>query len=221
MCLEFRLFRTDLSDLIHDLVGYFLIDSLEPVMGAVFSFFAEFFEFKWFSVTNDDFDRFRKNRFPVVGFIRTKNTDRDDGDVGFDNGQPDAGVSLLQISIRGACSFREEVYAVSFFQKTEKGTESAHAAAVSVHRNRVDDTKDRSKYLVSKKGLAREIMDRFGQRCSNEYRIQKAGMIAGDDRGALPGNIFPVIDFPSEVDLEEDLAGKPDYKIKRIHWIIS
>ena len=85
MCLKFWLFWTQLADLIHDLVGYFLIDSLEPIVGTVFSFFAKFFEFKRFSVTDDDFDRLRKNRFSVVGFIGTKNTDRDDRNAGFDN----------------------------------------------------------------------------------------------------------------------------------------
>ena len=86
MYLKLWLFRTELADLIHDLVGYFLIDSFEPIMGAVFGFFAKLFEFKRFPVTNDDFDRFRENRFSVVGFIGTKNTDRDDRNLGFDNG---------------------------------------------------------------------------------------------------------------------------------------
>ena len=119
-------------------------------------------------------------------------------------------MSFLKITVRGACSFREEVHTVSFSQKIEKGAETAHAAAVSVHGNRMDDAKDRAKYLVFEKRLAGKIVDRFGQGCSNEYRIQKAGMIAGDDGGPLPGNIFPVMDFPSEVDLKKDLAGQPD-----------
>ena len=85
MYLKLWLFRTELADLIHDLVGYFLIDSFEPIMGAVFGFFAKLFEFKRFPVTNDDFDRFRENRFSVVGFIGTKNTDRDDRNTCFDN----------------------------------------------------------------------------------------------------------------------------------------
>ena len=210
ICLEFRLFRTDLSDLIHDLVGYFLIDGLQTFVGAVFGFFAQFFEFKRLSIADDDFDRFGEDGFPVVCFIRAKDADGDDGDVGLDNGQPDAGVGLLQISIRGACSFREEVDTASFFQKFEQGAETAHAAAVSVHGDRVDDAEDRSEYLVFKKGFAGKIMDRFGQGCSNEYRIQKAGMVAGDDGGTLTGNIFPVMDLPPEVDLEKDLAEQPD-----------
>lgn len=119
-------------------------------------------------------------------------------------------MSFLKIAVGGACSFREEVYAVSFSQKIEKGAETAHAAAVSVHGNRVDDAKDRTKYLIFEKRFTSKIVDRFGQGCSNEYRIQKAGMVAGDDGGTLTGNIFPVMDLPPEVDLEKDLAEQPD-----------
>ena len=115
-------------------------------------------------------------------------------------------MSFLKISVRSACSFREEVDTVSFSQKIEKSAKTAHSAAISVHGNRVDDTKDRTKYLISEKGFAGKIMDRFGQRCSNEYRIQKTGMIAGDDGGALTGNKVPVMDFPSEIDFEKDPA---------------
>ena len=117
----------------HDFVGDLLIDFLEPRFGTGLSFGPERGKIHWPAVLQCDGVWSRKANVTAPGFVGAEDAARNNGRIGFDDGEADARAGGLEFPVTRPGAFRKENDGSAVVQAVKNGLEPGCAAAITVN----------------------------------------------------------------------------------------
>jgi hypothetical protein len=205
------------GDFGHDAVGYFLVDLFEARLGAGFGFGAQGREVDGAAVFYGDAARARDFVGAAEGFVGAEDADRDDGGVGFDDGEADAGAGGLEGAVFGAGAFGEKEDRAAGEEAIEDGAQARGAAAVAIDGDGVPGAEDGADDGETKKGFAREVVDGALEAGADEGRVDKAGVVGGENDGAGERDVFGIVNAPAKVGGVDESEERPTDEVAGVH----
>src|SRR5882724_6528405 len=91
------------------------------------------------------------------------------------------------------------------------------ATTVAVHRHGIDGAQNPAEDGIAKEGLAGEIVDVALQSGANQRRIEKAGVIGGEDDRPIQRDAAGIVNVPAKIKCKDGTVKTPADEIDGIH----
>lgn len=152
------------------------------------------------------------------GLKGAKDSGWDHGHLGATGNEADAGLGLLQVSVRGAGAFGKEDQAFVILEGFEHAFDRAYIlASITIDRDGANLVEPPRGKATFPQGLASEIRNLSGNLAADKRRVEKTGVIGGDEKGAVLGQIFQAGDFSPEKHPVDDRGEVVEEAVDGLH----